>query len=57
MKWTTRLVIAFAMTLVSDKAFNHGQLTVELAQESGAISDWARRSGGNVASTFTGFRS
>ena len=56
MKWTTRLMIAFAMTMVSDKAFNHGQLTIELAEESGALSDWATRSGGHIADTFTGFR-
>ena len=53
----TRLAIALSLTLVSDKAFNQGQLTMELAQESAAMRDWASRSGGGVADTFTGFRS
>ena len=53
----TRLMIALSLTLVSDKAFNHGRLTTELAEESGSVRDWAVRSGDDVADSFTGFRS
>jgi hypothetical protein len=50
-------MIALSLTLVSDKAFNHGRLTVELAEQSDTFSDWAQRSSGDVADTFIGFRS
>ena len=52
----TRLMIALSLTLVSDKAFNHGRLTMELAEESDGMRDWAVRSSDNVADSFMGFR-
>jgi hypothetical protein len=52
-----RLMIALSLTLVSDKAFNHGRLTVELAEQGGGFRTWASRSGGEVADSFIGFRS
>jgi acetolactate synthase small subunit len=50
-------MIAFALTMVSDRAFNHGQLTVALAEQSDEFRDWAVRSGDEVADSFIGFRS
>jgi hypothetical protein len=50
-------MIALSLTLVSDKAFNQGQLTRQLAEQSGDMRDWALRSGDDVADSFVSFRS
>ena len=52
----TSLMIALALTLVCDKAFNHGSLTVKLFDSAADARDWALRSGDEVASSVTGFR-
>lgn len=53
----TRLMIALSLTLVSDRAFNHGRLTMELAEESDSVRYWAVKSSDDVADSFMGFRS
>jgi len=56
MKRLTSVTIAIALTLVCDRAFNHGALTVKLYDNAADARDWAARSGGEIATTFTGFR-
>ena len=56
MKRLTTLTIAIALTLVCDRAFNHGALTVKLYDNTAGARDWATRSGNEVADTFIGFR-
>jgi len=48
--------IALAFTLVCDKAFNHGQVTVRLYDHTVDARDWIVRSGRGVASSITGSR-
>ena len=49
-------MIALSLTLVCDKAFNHGNLTVKLFDSAGSARDWALRSGDEVATSGSGFR-
>ena len=51
----TTFMIAVALTLVCDKAFNNGDLTVELVDNAAHARDWALRSGDEVADTVGGF--
>lgn len=55
MKRLTSMMIALALTLVCDRAFNHGALTVKLYDNAAGARDWAARSGADIAQTFTGF--
>ena len=48
-------MIAVALTLVCDKAFNRGFLTVKLFDSAAGARDWALRSGDEVADSVTGF--
>jgi hypothetical protein len=50
------MMIAIALTLVCDRAFNHGALTIKLYDNAADARDWATRSGNEIAVTFTGFR-
>lgn len=50
------MMIAIALTLVCDRSFNHGSLTIKLYDNAAGMRDWASRSGGEIADTFTGFR-
>lgn len=50
------LMIAVALTLVCDRAFNHGNLTIRLFDSAASARDWAMRSGNDVATAVTGFR-
>lgn len=55
MKHLTSFVIAVALTLVCDKAFNHGMLTVKLFDSAADARDWAVQSGDEVAESVSGF--
>jgi len=55
MKIITSMTIALALTVVSDRAFNQGALTVKLFDNSASVRDWAVRSGNEVADSLTGF--
>lgn len=55
MKRLTSMMIAIALTLVCDKAFNHGALTVQLFENASDARDWAVRSGDEVATSVSGF--
>jgi hypothetical protein len=57
MKLITSMSIALALTLVCDRAFNHGMLTVKLFDTTASARDWATQSGEEIAQTFTGFSS
>jgi hypothetical protein len=57
MKLVTSMMIALALTLVCDRAFNHGALTVKLYDNAAGARDWATRSSDEVADSFTGYRS
>lgn len=50
------MTIAIALTLVCDRAFNHGDLTLKLYDNAADAKNWATRSGNEIAETFTGFR-
>jgi hypothetical protein len=52
----TTFMIAVALTLVCDKAFNQGNLTVKLFDSAVGARDWALRSGDDVAATVSGYR-
>jgi hypothetical protein len=56
MKRVLSLTIAIALTLVCDRAFNHGDLTLKLYDNAADAKNWATRSGNEIAETFTGFR-
>lgn len=56
MKRITSMMIAIALTLVCDRAFNHGALTLKLYDNAADARDWATRSGDEIAESFTGFR-
>ena len=56
MKRLTSMTIAIALTLVCDRSFNHGNLTVKLYANAADAGEWASRSGSEIADTFTGFR-
>lgn len=51
------MTIALALTLVCDRAFNHGALTVRLFDTAAGARDWTLRSGDEVASSVSGFAS
>ncbi|MBS0502585.1 MAG: hypothetical protein JSS55_02050 [Proteobacteria bacterium] len=55
MKQMTTFMIALALTLVCDRSFNHGGLTLKLFDSAGGVRDWAVRSGDEVATSVTGF--
>lgn len=55
MKRITSMMIAVALTLVCDRAFNHGALTVRLFENAADARDWAVRSSDDVATSMTGF--
>ena len=55
MKQITTMMIAVALTLTCDNAFNHGVLTVRLFDSAAGARDWAVRSGDEVADSVTGF--
>jgi hypothetical protein len=57
MKRLTSLMIAMSFTLVFDKAFNQGDLTVKLFDNAADARHWVVQSGEDVASTMTGFSS
>lgn len=54
-KQVTTLVIALALTLVCDKAFNRGSLTVKLFDSAAGARDWALHSGDEVADSMSGY--
>ena len=56
MKQITSFMIAVALTLVCDKAFNHSSLTVKLFDSAADAGSWAARSGDEVAASVSGFR-
>jgi hypothetical protein len=57
MKLVTSMSIALALTLVCDRAFNHGMLTVKLYDTTSVACNWVTESGEGVAQTFTSFSS
>ncbi|WP_169746381.1 hypothetical protein [Sphingomonas changbaiensis] len=57
MKRLTSMMIAIALTLVCDRAFNHGALTLKLYDNAADARDWAARSTDEITATFTGFHS
>jgi hypothetical protein len=51
-----QFAIALSFTLVCDKAFNRGQITVQLYDSTADARDWIVRSGDDVATSISGFR-
>lgn len=56
MRFLMPAVILGTFFLVTDRGFNHGRATLELAEAASDASDWAMSGAGRIARTFTSFR-
>ena len=50
-----QLTIALSLTLVCDKGFNGGAVTLKLVENGAAATNWAAHASGRVAHSVSGF--
>ena len=55
MRRALHLSIALSLTLVCDKAFNHGQLTHRMVEQGSDARYWISRAGGRAAHSVSDF--